>query len=212
EKYKNDPKKLREAQAKIMQEEGAFPPLGGCLPPLVQIPVFFGLFSALRVAFDLRQERFLWIEDLSMPDHLAHLGWNTHLPIVGVLDWFNILPLLMVVLWIVQQMVMPKPTDPQAAQMQKMMKWMPVMFGVFLYNYAAGLSLYMVTSSLFGIFEYTVVRKIWPLDETEPVKKAKGKLAMRLETAMKEAQRLQEQKKAIQPGKGTSKGQGKKKR
>ncbi len=217
EKYKNDPRKLREAQAKVMQEEGAFPPLGGCLPPLVQIPIFFGLFSALRVAFDLRHERFLWIDDLAMPDHLAHLGINTHLPFIGVLDWLNILPIQMVVLWITQQKVMPKPSDPQAQQMHKMMMWMPIVFGVFLYNYAAGLSLYMVTSSLFGIFEYTVVRKIWPLDESEAVKKGKGKLAKRMETMMKEAQRMQEQKQAGQrknPGSGKkgSGGGGKKKK
>ncbi len=194
EKYKNDPRKQREAQAKIMQEKGAFPPLGGCLPPLVQIPIFFGLFSALRVAFDLRQERFLWVEDLSMPDRFMHLGINTHLPFIGVIDWLNVLPILMVVLWIAQQKVMPKPTDPQAQQMHKMMMWMPIIFGVFLYNYSAGLSLYMVTSSLFGIFEYTVVRKIWPLDETETPKKAKGKFATRWAEMMKEAQRMQEAK------------------
>ena len=108
----------------------------------------------------------------------------------------------MVVLWVLQQKVMPKPTDPQAQQMQKMMMWMPVVFGVFLYNYAAGLSLYMVTSSLFGIFEYTIVRKIWPLDETEAPKKTKGKLAKRWTTMMEEAQRMQEQKQKAQKGRG----------
>ena len=204
EKYKDNPRKLREEQTKIMQSEGAFPPLGGCLPPLVQIPIFFGLFSALRVAFDLRQGSFLWIDDLSMPDRVAHLGIDTHLPFIGVLDWLNILPILMVILWVLQQKVMPKPTDPQAAQMQKMMMWMPVVFGVFLYNYAAGLSLYMVTSSLFGIFEYTIVRKIWPLDETEAVKKPKGKLAKRWSTMMEEAQRMQTQKQKGQKGRGPS--------
>jgi YidC/Oxa1 family membrane protein insertase len=188
-----------------MQQEGAFPPLGGCLPPLVQIPIFFGLFSALRVAFDLRQGSFLWIDDLSMPDRVAHLGINTHLPFIGVLDWLNILPILMVILWVLQQKVMPKPTDPQAQQMQKMMMWMPVVFGVFLYNYSSGLSLYMVTSSMFGILEYTVVRKIWPLDESEAPKKGKGKLAKRWTTMMEEAQRMQEQKgKKGQKGRSSS--------
>ncbi len=211
EKYKKDPRKLREEQTKIMQSEGAFPPLGGCLPPLVQIPIFFGLFSALRVAFDLRQGSFLWIHDLSMPDRLAHINFNTYMPWVGVIEWFNILPLLMVVLWVLQQKVMPKPTDPQAAQMQKMMMWMPVVFGVFLYNYAAGLSLYMVTSSLFGIFEYTIVRKIWPLDETEAPKKTKGKLAKRWGTMMEEAQRMQEQKAKSQKAGGSGAKQNQKK-
>ncbi|MFT5058743.1 MAG: membrane protein insertase Oxa1/YidC/SpoIIIJ, partial [Planctomycetota bacterium] len=99
----------------------------------------------------------------------------------------------------------PKPTDPQAQQMQKMMMWMPVVFGVFLYNYSSGLSLYMVTSSMFGILEYTVVRKIWPLDESEAPKKGKGKLAKRWTTMMEEAQRMQEQKgKKGQKGRSSS--------
>src|SRR5262249_22423847 len=105
-RYENDPQKLREAQARIMQEEGAFPPLGGCLPIFLQMPIFFGLFSALRTSFALRQAPFLaWIHDLSRPDRLLHIGLP-YLP-----EYLNILPLLMVVLWVLQQMGMPKPAD-----------------------------------------------------------------------------------------------------
>ena len=77
-------------------------------------------------------------------------------------------------------------TDEQAARMQKMMMWMPALMGVFLYNYAAGLSLYMITQSTFGILETTVVKKIWPIDDTPSDKpglmarlmaRAPGKLA-----------------------------------
>jgi YidC/Oxa1 family membrane protein insertase len=172
ERYKDEPKRLREEQAKIIQQEGAIPPLGGCLPLLIQIPIFFGLFSALRVAFDLRQQPFFgWINDLAQPDRLAPLGLDLW---VVDLTYLNILPILMVVLWIGQQKVMPKPTDPQALQMHKMMMWMPIIFGLFLYDYAAGLSLYMITSSLFGIAEFTIIRKIWPLDDKEQPKKQGG--------------------------------------
>lgn len=214
ERYKDDPKRLREEQAKIIQQEGAIPPLGGCLPLFIQIPVFFGLFSALRVAFDLRQQPFfLWIEDLAKPDQLMRLGLD-----LWVLDmtYLNLLPILMVIVWIAQQKVMPKPTDPQALQMHKMMMWMPIIFGVFLYDYAAGLSLYMITSSLWGIAEFTVIRRIWPIDDRELPKKQGGflaKLAKLQEQAQQmQAQKLKEQQRKDRgggPGKGPSKGGGK---
>ena len=205
-KYKDNPQKLRQEQARVMQEEGAFPPLGGCAPMFLQIPVFFGLFSALRVSFDLRQADFLWVRDLSMPDRLMRLDFNTHLPFIGTIEWLNVLPPLMVVLWILQQRVMPKPTDPQAAKMQRMMMWMPVLFGFFLYNYAAGLSIYMITTSLFGIMEYTLIRRIWPLDDSEQPKKPKGKLSARWGEMMKEAQKLQAEKERMKAKAQTSKG------
>jgi len=166
-RFEGDAQKLREAQARIMQEEGAFPPLGGCLPIFLQMPIFFGLFSALRTSFDLRQAPFFWwIHDLSRPDRLLPLG--IELPLLPSLEYLNILPLLMVVLWVLQQMGMPKPADEQAARMQKMMMFMPVVFGFMLYNYAAGLSLYMITTSGCSIIEQKVIKKLWPIDDSEP--------------------------------------------
>jgi YidC/Oxa1 family membrane protein insertase len=195
EKYANNPQKLRQEQARIMQEEGAFPPLGGCLPMFLQIPVFFGLYQALRVAFDLRQASFLWVNDLSMPDRLWPTGMDMSLPMVGSIEYLNVLPPTMVFLWILQQKLMPKPTDEQALKMQKMMMWMPILFGFFLYNYAAGLSLYMITSSLFGICEYTVIRKIWPIDDSEK-KRKQGKFMKRLMDLQEQAQQAEKQKQA----------------
>ncbi len=208
EKHANNPQKLRQEQARIMQEEGAFPPLGGCLPMFLQIPVFFGLYQALRVAFDLRQASFLWVEDLSMPDRLLETGWDMSLPMVGSIAYVNVLPPLMVFLWILQQKLMPKPTDEQAIKMQKMMMWMPILFGFFLYNYAAGLSLYMITSSLFGIMEYTVIRKIWPIDDSEKPRK-QGKFMKRLMDLQEQAQQAEKQKQAQRANKGGGKSGGK---
>jgi len=206
ERYKKDPQKLRSEQARIMQEEGAFPPLGGCLPIFVQIPIFFGLFSALRTSFDLRQAPFMgWIHDLSEPDRFMRIDLD--LPIIGTIEYLNVLPPLMVVLWILQQRVMPKPTDPQAQRMQKMMMFMPILFGFFLYNYAAGLSLYMITTSLFGVIEQTVIKKIWPIDDAEQ-KKKKGGFMSRLGDLQKEAQKIQEMKRK-ERGSGGGKGKGK---
>jgi YidC/Oxa1 family membrane protein insertase len=170
-RYAKDPTAQRQEQAKLMQEEGAFPPLGGCLPMFLQIPVFIGLFAALRSSFDLRQAPFgLWIHDLAVPDRLLRIGLPS-LPLIGQIEYLNVLPLLMVVLWIWQQKGMPMPADEQAARMQKMMMWMPVMMGFFLYNYAAGLSLYMITQSGLGIVEQKVIKKLWPLDDAERPRK-----------------------------------------
>ncbi|MEX1026091.1 MAG: membrane protein insertase YidC [Planctomycetota bacterium] len=175
-KFADDVQRQRQEQARIMQEEGAFPPLGGCLPLFLQIPVFIGLFSALRTSFDLRQAPFaFWIDDLSQPDRLFELGVQIPL-LITTLDfsYFNLLPILMVVLWILQQRGMPTPTDPQQAKMQKLMTFMPIVFGFMLYNYAAGLSLYMMTQSGLGIIEQRVIKKVWPIDDTVPEKKKPG--------------------------------------
>jgi len=214
QKHAKDPQKLRQEQARIMQEEGAFPPLGGCLPVFLQLPIFFGLFSALRTSFDLRQAPFAWwIEDLSRPDELMQLGWDVPLIFTSVhISHLNLLPILMVALWLGQQMTMPKPTDEQAARMQKVMMIMPVVMGFFLYEYAAGLSLYMITSSGIAILEQTVVKRIWPIDDTERPRKpgagcgpfagAMEKLAEK----QKEQLKRMEQMRAQNGGKG-SKGQ-----
>ena len=194
-RYADDKGKLNQEQAKLLQQEGAFPPLGGCLPMFLQIPVFFGLFAALRVAFDLRQAHFLWIPDLSLPDHTLFLGGPV-VPILGSLAYLNILPPIMIAMWIWQQRGMPMPADEQAAKMQKMMMWMPIVMGVFLYNYAAGLSLYMITQSGLGVFEQKFIKKHWPPDVAEQPKKPGliGKMMARAQEAQKEADRLKRQR------------------
>ena len=164
-KHKDNPQQKNQETMKLYQQHKLSPPIGGCLPMFLQMPIFVGLFQALRSSILIRQEPFmLWIDDLSMPDALIDFGG----PILGFwpfsgITTFNLLPLIMVVLWVTHQRSMPKPTDPQQAQMQKMMAFMPILFGLILYNYAAGLSLYMITSSAIGIFEQQVIRKRWPV-------------------------------------------------
>jgi YidC/Oxa1 family membrane protein insertase len=201
EKYKDDRQALAREQQKLMQEEGIFPPLGGCLPLFIQMPIFFGLFSALRTSFDLRQAPFMgYIQDLSRPDALFPLSFD-----IPVLHWetFNLLPIIMVVMWILQQATMPKPTDPQSARMQKMMMFMPVMMGFFLYNYAAGLSLYMITQSTVGIIEQKVIKKIWPINEAEVETKKRGcgpfsGMMERLAEKQKQQMAMMEKQRALQ--------------
>ena len=192
-RYADDPAKLRQEQARIMQEGDALvPPLGGCLPPFLQIPVFFGLMSAIRIPFELRQEPFMgWIDDLSLPDRLYTFAHP--LPLIG--EHLNILPPLMVVMWILQQRSMPKPTDEQAKMMYKMMMFMPIVMGVFLYNYAAGMSLYMITTSTLGILEQRVIKKYWPVDDTPQPKKKSGFMARLMEQAQEQQKRREAESK-----------------
>ena len=153
-RYANDRAALQQKMVEFQRENKIFPPLGGCLPMFMTIPVFLGLFTAIRVSYDLRQQPFvLWINDLTQPDRLLPLG----------LDWlphFNLLPILMVGLWYWLQSATPLPTDPQQRQVMKIMRFMPFMFGVMLYNYGAGLMVYMVTSSLFGLVEQRITRRL----------------------------------------------------
>jgi YidC/Oxa1 family membrane protein insertase len=196
EKHANNPTKLREEQGRIMQEEGAMPPLGGCLPMFLQFPVFIGLFSVLKVEYNLRQEPFLfWIRDLSQPDHLLRINFNTHLPFIGEIEWLNVLPFVMMAVMILQQSAMPAPTDEQAARMQKMMRWMFVAMAFFLYSYPSGLALYMITSSSLGLFEIKVIKKLWPIDETEVAPKKGWMMRMAEKQAEQQAsmKKLQQQ-------------------
>ncbi len=166
ERYAKNPKKLRDEQMKLYRENGVGFPTG-CLMMLIQIPIFFALFSALRVEYTLRGAPFLWIDDLSGPDKLIDFGGSVLN--LGILDIrsLNILPLIMVALSIWHTRSMPKPADEQQAQQMKMMKWLPIIFAVILYNYTAALALYMVMSSAFAIIESKIVRAKDEADEAD---------------------------------------------
>ena len=157
-KYGNNAQKMREHQSKLYREHGVGFPTG-CIMMVVQIPIFFALFSSLRAEYSLRNEAFLWVRDLGAPDKLIDFGKTV--ADLGVLQIFslNILPLLMVGLSLWQQRLMPKPADEQQAQQMRMMKWLPIVFAVILYNYTAALALYMVLSSALSIIEGKIVRK-----------------------------------------------------
>lgn len=172
EKHKNDRQAMAKAQMELFRAEKVpIVPLGGCLPLFLQIPIFFGLFAAIRFSIDLRHASFLWCADLSMPDNIVTFAEPVSLlrgipccfgslpPLTGL----HLLPILMTLAWFLNQKMMPVPDDRQLAQQQKMMLFMPFLFGLMMYEYAAGLSLYWLTSSLLGIFEQRVIRKFLPV-------------------------------------------------
>ncbi len=156
QKYKHDKRQQQQEVMKVMREQGANP-LGGCLPMLLQLPIFIALFQTLRLDVGLRHAPFmLWINDLSKPDNLIAFG--SALPITG---WrsLNLLPLLSAGLMILQQKMMPQSPDPQAQQQQKIMMIMPAIFAVMLYGMPSGLMVYFISSSAFGMGEQYLIRR-----------------------------------------------------
>jgi len=135
----------------------------GMLPTMVQMPIWIALYGAIYASIDLRGAQFLpfWITDLSAPDALFRFK-AISLPLLGTLDSFNLLPILMGVAFYLQQKLMPAQAaaDPQTAQQQKIMMFMmPVMFPLMLYNSPSGLNLYIMASVFGGVLEQYYIKK-----------------------------------------------------
>jgi YidC/Oxa1 family membrane protein insertase len=167
EKYKDDPTKMNQEVMKLYKEHGVNP-VGGCLPMMIQIPIFFGLFTMLGQAAELRNAQFLWVKDLSQPDTLftiPGLGW---IPILGNPTLglpINILPILMGATNVWLMKMTPKTGD---TTQQRVLMFMPVIFLVFCYNFAAALALYYTTQNLFTILQLWHNQK-QPVPELEKV-------------------------------------------
>jgi YidC/Oxa1 family membrane protein insertase len=157
-KHGDDQRAYQQAMLAFQREHKLMPPLGGCLPIFLTMPIYIGLFTALRTAYDVRQQPFVgWIQDLSLPDAMLQLSFWPH--------EFNLLPLVWIGMFLWLQTRMPLPTDPQQRQMQQMMRYMPILFGVMLYSYAAALLVYMVTSMAWSMVENAIVKKVLgPMD------------------------------------------------
>ncbi len=139
--FGDDRQKQSEAMMKLYRQEGVNP-LGGCLPMLLQFPVFIGLFYALQSSIELRHADFIfWIDDLSAPESLFVI------PGLGIP--FRVLPVIMGASMILQQKLTPTTVDPAQARM--MMIMMPIMFTVLFYQFPSGLVLYWMISNFLGI-------------------------------------------------------------
>jgi len=155
-KYKDDKERLTRETFALYKKHGVNP-VSGCLPALIQLPIFVGLWQALNVSVPLRQAPFLWINDLAAPDMLFQFPFD----VVLLGRWFNLLPIIVVALMLVQtKLFSPPPTTPEAETQQKMMKYMMIFMGVMFYKVPAGLSLYFITSSLWSICERLLLPKI----------------------------------------------------
>jgi YidC/Oxa1 family membrane protein insertase len=156
EKYKDDPKKLNEQTMGLYQKEGVNP-LGGCLPMLLQIPVFFALYSLFNTQFDLRGAMFIpgWIPDLSLPDSVFH--WGFALPLLNWTD-LRILPFVMVgtQVW---TSALSQPTGGMNTQMKIMTFGLPFMFFFMLYEMPSGLMVYWCVQNILTVVQQGYINK-----------------------------------------------------
>ncbi len=167
EKYADDKAAQQKAKMELFRQQGATPILG-CLPMMLQMPIWVALWSGLQAAVELRHEGLLpfWITDLAGRDALITLSQPFTIPLlggmIGPISSFNLLPLLLCVAMVLQQKFTPMQaaTSPEQKQQQRMMMiMMPVMMLVFFYNAPSGLTLYIMISTAAGVVESHVIRK-----------------------------------------------------
>ncbi|MCK5114435.1 MAG: membrane protein insertase YidC [Phycisphaerae bacterium] len=163
EKYANDKQALSAETMKLYKEHGN-PMTGmlGCLPMMLQMPIWVALFSGLNTSVNLRNAGLLpfWLTDLAAPDQL--ITWADSIPLIG--NSFNLLPILLCVAMYLQTKMNPSMNSatatPEQAQQQKMMKYMmPIMMLFFFYKAPSGLTLYIMASTGIGVVEQMVIRK-----------------------------------------------------
>ena len=156
EKFKDNPQKQQAATMELFKTHKVNP-VGGCLPILITIPFFMGFFQMLQSTAELRFAPFLWAHDLAAPDTVTHIF---SLPL-------NIMPLLMGTTMLFQMRLTPSPSVDNAQM--KMMKFMPVIFTLFCYNFSCALSLYSTINGLFTIGQQLVVNRMKdPADAPAP--------------------------------------------
>ena len=165
EKYKDDRQKVSTETMKLYKEAGVNP-LGGCLPMLLQMPVFIALFSVLKFTIELRQAPFLWwIDDLSRQDVMFHLPFT--LPIIG--NVFSLLPLLMGAGMLLQTKIGGSITGsaPAGGQPKAFTYMMPVIFTFIFYRMPSGLVLYWFVNNILSIGQQYYINKEVPDDTTK---------------------------------------------
>ena len=212
EKYKDNKLKAQQETMAIQNKAGASP-LSGCLPGLIQLPVFYALFMFFPTAFELRQKSFLWADDLSSYDSIAELPFS--IPFYG--DHVALFPILAAIaiffymkMTTGQQTAMQGPPQEGMPDMAKMMKYMiyfsPLLMLVFFNNYASGLSLYYFISNVISI-GIMIVIKNYIIDEDKvlakiEVSKTKPKKQNKFQKKMAEMmEQAEAQKQAQQKGK-----------
>lgn len=170
EKYKDDPTKMNRKVMEFMRENKVSP-LGGCLPMLLQMPVFIGFFYMIRSAIELRGEPWMWIGDLSKSDTLLMIPGLGFIPFIGVPGVglpFNLLPLIMGVTMFWQARLTP-PSPGMDPMQAKIMRYMPLIFVLFLYNFSAGLTLYWTVQNLLTILQTKLTHAKNPAATPAPV-------------------------------------------
>jgi YidC/Oxa1 family membrane protein insertase len=153
--YKENPQRLNKEILELYRQHKVNP-FGGCLPLLLQIPIFFSLYPVLMRTVGLKGARFLWIKDLSEPDRLFSL------PFPRPFDTFNLLPVLMAIGMFLQQKMstVPKTSTSTAEQQKIMLIVMPIMFGFIFYSLPSSLVLYWLVNTILMLFYQIRIKKI----------------------------------------------------
>ena len=166
EKHSNNPQKIQQETMKLYKDYGVNP-IGGCLPLLLQMPIFIGYFAMLRSAVELRHEGWIgWVNDLSLPDSVGSLAG---LPI-------NILPLLMGITMMFQMRMTPQAAGPNQKQMQIIMSIMPIFITVICYNFASALALYWTAGNIFSIGQTWASKKFGKEVELKKIDRKRQRL------------------------------------
>lgn len=202
EKYKDNPLKKQQETMKLYSKAGASP-MSGCLPALMQIPVFYALFTFFPSAFQLRQKGFLWAEDLSSYDVIAELPFR--IPFYG--DHVSLFPILASIAIFIYMMMttgqsMANNQQPGMPNMKFLMYLSPIMMLFFFNNYASGLSLYYFTSNLITIgimlvIKYAIIDedKIHAkIQENKKKPKKQSKFSRKMQEMMEQAEKQQKGK------------------
>ena len=201
-KYKNDAVKKQQETMSLYTRAGANP-LSGCVPALIQLPVFYALFTFFPVAFVLRQKSFLWAEDLSSYDSIYDLSFN--IPFYG--DHISLFPILAsIAIFFYTRMTtgqQPMPQQPGMPNMKVIMYLMPLMMLFFFNNYSSGLSLYYFVSNLLTIILMLVIKNyiidndkiLEKIEENKNKPRKKGGFSARLQKAMEEVEKQKKSRK-----------------
>lgn len=154
EKFKDDKVKLQQETMNLYRKD-KINPAAGCLPMLIQIPVFFSLYKVLNIAIEIRHAPFIgWIKDLSAPDPLT-LSVLLHFPVPGLLN-IGVWPIVMGLTMFIQQKLNPAPTNKDQARMFAMM---PIIFTFMLGHFASGLVIYWTLSNILSIVQQKAIMK-----------------------------------------------------
>jgi YidC/Oxa1 family membrane protein insertase len=159
EKYKTNPQKLQLEMGNFYKQEG-YNPLSGCLPMLLQIPIFIAMYNLFNNHFDLRGAGFIpgWIPDLSLPEEIWHFPGNARLPFLG---WnaLRLLPFIYVGSQLLYGKVTQAPGQQTNAQMKMMLYVMPIVFFFILYNMPSGLLVYWIFSNILTLVQQVIINK-----------------------------------------------------
>lgn len=160
EKYKDNPQQQQLEVMKLYKDYGVSP-VGGCLPMLLQIPIFFAFYGVLQNAAELRGQGWLWVNDLSLADTVAQvLGYN-----------INPLPLIMGLTMIAQMKLTPQPTTMDKSQ-KIMMNIMPFFFLYICYSFASALALYWSVTNIYAIVQSWIMKLYMPEPELKKIERA----------------------------------------